>query len=218
MKRLTANEIETLRSERPMSISSDQVQDLVQEARRLQAQFLGRSLVKAGGKIADLTGLNLIVNKIRRANSRRATLSALSALNDRNLADIGLHRSGIDAKAIEISREQVPAESCLWGRVARRWEIERDRQRTVRDLLAMDDRLLSDIGFERSQVWDYAEASTRKPSLIQRAVASIAAPVALLAEEFETLFAGTLGYDKQGWTAGKTPANDRRIPHGEKAA
>jgi uncharacterized protein YjiS (DUF1127 family) len=217
MKRLTANEIETLRSERPMSISSDQVQDLVQEARRLQAQFLRQSVVSLSGKFADLTGLNLLISKIRRANSRRKTLSALSALSDRNLADIGLHRSGIEAKAIETSETQVPAVNGLWNRIARRAREERDRRRTVRDLLAMEDRLLADIGFERSQVWDYADAMTRKPSLIERAVAGIAAPVALLAEEFETLFTRTLGYDKRGWM-GKTPANDRSVDHGKRAA
>ena len=170
MKRLTAKEIETLRSERPMSISSDQVADLVQKARRMQAQYMRRTLIAGGSKFTDLTGLNLLIARARRGYSRRATLSALAKLSDRNLADIGLHRSSIEAKAIETAREQVPAVDGLWTRVVRRWNVERDRQRTVRDLLALDDRLLSDIGFERSQVWDYAEATTRKPSLLQRAV------------------------------------------------
>lgn len=214
MKRLTAKEIETLRSERPMSISSDQVADLVQKARRMQAQYMRRTLIAGGSKFTDLTGLNLLIARARRGYSRRATLSALAKLSDRNLADIGLHRSSIEAKAIETAREQVPAVDGLWTRVVRRWNVERDRQRTVRDLLALDDRLLSDIGFERSQVWDYAEATTRKPSLLQRAVAGIATPVALLAEEFETLFTRTLGYDKQGWMK-TSAANDQ---HREKAA
>lgn len=215
MKRLTAHEIATLRRERPLSVTSDQTFALVQEARRLQAEALRKFLVKLGGGFADVTGLNQLSAKIRRAHSRRQTLAALATLSDRNLADIGLHRGSIEAKAVETSRENVPAVACLWSRVARRWRADYDRRRTVRELLSMDDRILADIGFERSQVWDIADELTHKRGLLSRAVASITTPIAALAEEFETLFAKTLGYGKRGWE-GKTPANDGH--KGEQAA
>ena len=208
MKRLTANEIATLRSDSAFSVTSDQTFALVQEARRLQAAALRTSILKLSAVVADMTGINLLVAKIRRAQSRRQTLSALAMLSDRNLADIGLHRGSIDSKAIEISRESVPEIRGFWHRVTRRWREDKDRRRTVQDLLSMDDRILADIGFERSQVWDYAEEMTRGRSLFSRAVASIASPIAALAEEFETLFTRSLGYDKQGWE-GKAPANDQ---------
>ena len=181
MKRLTASEIATLRSESPLGVTSEKTFALVQEARRLQAAAMRSFLVKLAGGIADVTGLNLLVAKLRRAYSRRRTLAALAALNDRDLADIGLHRSNIDAKAIETSRENVPEVRGFWHRVARRWREDFDRRRTVQDLLAMDDRILADIGFERSQVWDYAEEMTRGRSLLSRAVASIASPIATAA-------------------------------------
>lgn len=208
MKRLTANEIATLRSERPLGVTSEQTFALVQEARRLQANAMRSFLVKLSAGIADVTGLNLLVAKLRRAYSRRRTLAALAALSDRDLADIGLHRSNIDATAIETSRENVPEVRGFWHRVLRRWREDNDRRRTVQDLLAMDDRILADIGFERSQVWDYAEEMTRGRSLLSRAVASVASPIAALAEEFETLVANSLGFSKNGWNA-KTPANDQ---------
>lgn len=207
MKRLTANEIATLRRERPLSVTSDQTLALVQEARRLQAAALHKSLVKLGGGFADVTGLNQLSAKIRRGHSRRQTLAALATLSDRNLADIGLHRSNIEAKAIETSRENVPAVTCLWSRFARRWRADADRRHTLRELMGMDDRLLADIGFERSQLWDIAEEMTSERGLLSRAVAGITTPIAALAEEFETLFAKTLGYGKRGWED-KTPAND----------
>lgn len=207
MKRLTANEIETLRSDSALRVTSDQTYALVQEARRLQAQALRKFLVKLGGGVADLTGLNLLTAKIRRAISRRKTLYALSTLSDRNLADIGLHRSGIERKAIEMSRENVPATSFFWSRLARRWREDNDRRRTVRELLSMDDRILADIGFERSQVWDIADELTRKRGLISRAVASIATPMAALAQEFETLVNRPFGFGKLNWQP-EAPAND----------
>ncbi len=214
MKRLTASEIATLRSESPLGVTSEKTFALVQEARRLQAAAMRSFLVKLAGGIADVTGLNLLVAKLRRAYSRRRTLAALAALNDRDLADIGLHRSNIDAKAIETSRENVPEVRGFWHRVARRWREDFDRRRTVQDLLAMDDRILADIGFERSQVWDYAEEMTRGRSLLSRAVASVASPIAALAVEFETLVSHSFGFGKSGWSE-KAPANDQ---HGGKQA
>ncbi|MEX0921933.1 MAG: DUF1127 domain-containing protein [Rhodovibrionaceae bacterium] len=207
MKRLTANEIDTLRSDRALMVTSDQTYALVREARRLQAQTLRIFLVKLGGGVADLTGLNLLNAKLRRAVSRRKTYYALATLSDRNLSDIGLHRSGIESKAIEMSRENVPATSCFWSRLARRWREDNDRRRTVRELLSMDDRILADIGFERSQVWDIAEELTRKRGLLSRAVASIATPIAALAQEFETLVNRPFGFGKLNWQP-KSPAND----------
>lgn len=207
MKRLTANEIATLRSDRAFTVSSDQTFALVQEARRLQAAALRSFLVSASHRLGDLTGLNLLSAKIRRANSRRKTLAALATLSDRNLADIGLDRSNIESKAIEIAQESVPTANCLWTRIAHRWREDYDRRRTVRELLSMDDRILADIGFERSQVWDIAEELTRKRSLISRAVATIASPIAALAQEFESLVARPFGFGKLTWQP-KAPAND----------
>jgi uncharacterized protein YjiS (DUF1127 family) len=215
MKRLSANEIATLRSDRPLTVTSDQTFALVQEARRLQAAALRTFVLKLSAVVADVTGVNLLAAKLRRAYGRRQTMAALAALSDRNLADIGLHRGTIGAKSVELSQESVPEVRGFWHRVARRWREDNDRRRTVQDLLAMDDRILADIGFERSQVWDYAEEMTRGRSLLSRAVASIASPIAALAEEFEVLFTRSLGYDRQGWE-GKAPANDQH--DGRKAA
>ncbi len=210
MKRLTAHEIASLRSDSALTEVHNQTYVLVQEARRLQAAAMRKILVKLGGGIADVSGLNLLTAKIRRSISRHRTLAALSALGDRDLADIGLNRSTIYGKANDISRESVPAVSSFWSRQVRRWKEDSDRRRTVRELLSMDDRILADIGFERSQVWDISEELTRNRGLLSRAVASIASPMAALAHEFETLVARPFGSSKLDWQP-NTPANDTNV-------
>jgi len=53
--------------------------------------------------------INSITEALRRKRNLRATIKALHALSDRELKDIGLHRSGIEGVAIgllEVHRKE----------------------------------------------------------------------------------------------------------------
>lgn len=98
------------------------------------------------------------VNSVRRALERAAIARELSALDDRELSDIGLGRSDIDAVArnsvagsgepglvtafVEMLHDLLVAPVVLWNK----------RRAAYSALSKLDDRMLSDIGVARAEI------------------------------------------------------------------
>ncbi len=74
-------------------------------ARRVLADIAG------GAPLRSIeTGVSRLVEGFRTAHRRRAAIGELSALSDRTLKDIGLHRSQIRSVVHEMTRAAVPVE------------------------------------------------------------------------------------------------------------
>ncbi len=74
-------------------------------ARRIVADIAG------GTPLGGIeTGVSRLVEGFRAARRRRAAIGELSALSDRSLKDIGLHRSEIRSVVDEMSRGAAPAQ------------------------------------------------------------------------------------------------------------
>lgn len=120
------------------------------EARRPQDKDMVGLIGQAMGFVTRVTGLRLlargVIAPLQAAWQRRATLDRLSRLNDHMLDDIGLDRGTIHDFA-EGTQER-PAASPLVARI----RAYRQRRATIRELEALDDRMLADIGLVRGQI------------------------------------------------------------------
>ena len=86
---------------------------------------------------------------LRRAAQIRRTTASLRQLDNRLLSDIGLKREDIGYLAVQTSQAPIPAaERRVPGALRRRIR----RWRTQRELEALTDQVLSDIGVRRSEI------------------------------------------------------------------
>jgi uncharacterized protein YjiS (DUF1127 family) len=121
--------------------------------------MLARLLGQAAHWVARTTGLAVLGRSLsrnlfmplRRATLRRRTVIGLQQLDNRLLSDIGLKREEIGYLATQLSQASVPSPvaerrvpGALKSRI-RRW-------RTRRELEALGDDVLSDIGVRRSEI------------------------------------------------------------------
>lgn len=145
---------------------------IVQTARTLRAEFIADHLHRgysafgrgfsAFGRWSGVSGL---VAALRRRAQRRRTLHALTALDTRALNDIGIDRAEIAATAA-LSCDAAPAGGgSAWHGLAAWAGREMRRRRTLRELSAMSDELLSDIGIARSEIPAIAAALVAEQSL-----------------------------------------------------
>jgi len=97
--------------------------------------------------LADLGAA--LVESLRRPWRRAQLAFELGRLDERMLADIGLKRFEIQTVADKASREATPSLGELlvgYGRIVR------ERRKLRRELTALDDRMLSDIGLSRADI------------------------------------------------------------------
>ncbi len=151
MTRLTDRELAALESAKG-SIHPFEAQALITEARRLQNEKIAELLAHFGRTFAAVSGLTALTRRLRRQALYRRTVRELVRLDAAQLRDIGLLRAEIAAKALTSSRAAVPAVPGWWTAVAqtvRRFRMERQ---TASQLRRLDDRMLRDIGLERSEI------------------------------------------------------------------
>lgn len=129
----------------------------MQTARNFRSQFIANRLGAALAAFARWSGLKALVAALRRRLHQRRTLKALSQLDDRLLRDIGVSRADIEATAAFCCQAQ-PEEPSVWQRIGAWIARERRRRATVRELSAMPDELLADIGIERAEIPAVADA------------------------------------------------------------
>jgi uncharacterized protein YjiS (DUF1127 family) len=158
MARLTEQEIELIRRAKfAARIHSIDYHDVIAEAERLKSEYLARLLGQAAHWIARKTGLAVlgrllsrsVIMPLRRAAQIRRTTASLHQLDDRLLSDIGLKREDIGYLAVQTAQAPTPAtEPAVRGALTRRIR----RWRTRRELEALSDSVLSDIGVRRSEI------------------------------------------------------------------
>ena len=122
---------------------------------------------------------------------RRAVYRELMSLDDRLLADIGLTRGDVAAVAHRAAEEAAPVELAVGRTVADALArlagriLERMRRRAaMAELMALDDRLLADIGLSRSQI-PAAIGSTARVGWLKDEVDSLVRPFRLWQRSLE---------------------------------
>ena len=128
------------------------VLSIVQTARTLRAEFIADHThrgLKAFGRLSGLSGL---IAALRRRRLQRRTLKALSGLDDRVLSDIGVNRADIEATAAFCCEAKAKTAPSLWQRLGAWLKRERARRLTIRELSAISDAMLADIGISRGDI------------------------------------------------------------------
>jgi uncharacterized protein YjiS (DUF1127 family) len=101
----------------------------------------------------------------RRRKLRRHMTEALSRLDDRSLALIGISRCQIEKHARTVAQRAVPISPMpVSNRYSPMMRLRswRDRQVAIRELSRLDDRLLRDIGIEPDLITDVVDAMLRR--------------------------------------------------------
>ena len=152
MARLTEQEIDLIqRARREADSGADDLDHSLAVGRQLRAAAMVRMIAHATEFVARVTGLKLlsetVIRPIRNTMKRRATLEQLGRLNDRMLDDIGLDRSMINAYAADLSATEAPKPTLV-----ERFRSWRQERATVRELEALSDHLLADMGLARAEI------------------------------------------------------------------
>lgn len=140
------------------------VHSLVQTARSRRSEYVAEQVTRGVKTLSRWFGLSGLLSAFRRHNQCRRTLHQLSALDDRLLSDIGVHRADLEATAA-LCCDQTPATgNSVWYGLSAWAQREVRRRRTQRELSAMPDELLADIGIERSEIPAIAAALAKEPA------------------------------------------------------
>ena len=82
----------------------------------------------------------------------------MSALDSRQLRDIGMERSDIERIAVESSRSAHPYPATWISRLGSEVRRAAARRQSIAQLNALDDRILQDIGIERATITEMVDA------------------------------------------------------------
>lgn len=180
MSRLTEKEIDLIRAARhesePETVSAAHV---VQKAQRLQSETLAELLTRAAAAVAKWTGLaalasaidNAVLRELRGTLRRRAAVSELKRLDNHLLQDIGLERGNVEAYIEGLSTDEIePVRStpASTGGLRHWWQ----RRQAIRELDALDDRQLEDIGLVRSAIPAAVDRAMEKKARTARKVSA----------------------------------------------
>ncbi len=175
MARLTDRELNLIQGARrtpswPTWDDTDAILLAARQARaKMIARWVGRSLVPLAGAAATARSVTRrAFLPLRRDLLRRRTVNELYRLEDRILADIGIAREQIEPIAEDLALAALPPRMPRAGIMIsmRSWLR---RRAAIRELEALDDRLLADIGLRRRGIRE----------AVQRAAAeALAAPAA----------------------------------------
>lgn len=128
------------------------VNSVILSARTLRAAYIADHLRRASKGFARWSGLTALTAGLRRRLQERRTLKALESLDDRLLSDIGLSRAEIAATAAFCCDAEKANDVSVWQKLGHWLSRERARRRTVRELSAIPDSLLADVGISRADI------------------------------------------------------------------
>ncbi len=133
------------------------VLDVIQTARHMRARFVAETLTRSTAALARWSGVTALVSALTRAQQRRHTIAELHGLSDAMLADIGIERADIAAAATTATGPQASHRS-IWHVLAQRVQRSYRLRRTLSELSTLSDKMLDDIGLDRANLHEVAEA------------------------------------------------------------
>ena len=161
MARLTDRELDKIQQARRSTTWRDwsEIDAILIEARCERSRVIAQVLRAGLAGLARVTGLRAavrfvadrIVRPVRRDLLQRRTVRELRQLDDHMLYDIGLGRDEVDRVARELAWAALPASQAQTGFVTRIWHWHK-RRAAIRELEALDDRILADIGLVRGGI------------------------------------------------------------------
>lgn len=131
---------------------SADILSVVQAAQTLRSEFIADHTRRALAAFGRWSGLSTLAAALRRRLQHHRTLQALTQLDDRLLNDIGVSRTDIHATAAFCCDEQPEASPSVWHRLGAWLSRERRRRQTIRELSAIPDALLADVGIARADI------------------------------------------------------------------
>ncbi|WP_420349790.1 DUF1127 domain-containing protein [Pelagibius sp.] len=123
----------------------------------MRARFVAETLTRGAAAFARWSGLTALVSALSRAQQRRRTIAELHGLSDAMLTDIGIERADIAAAATAATEPRSNHRS-VWHVLAQRVQRSYRLRRTLRELSALSDKMLDDIGLERANLHEVAAA------------------------------------------------------------
>lgn len=128
-----------------------------------------------------------VAKAVRQILERRAIERELGELDDRSLNDLGLHRGDIRFVALNASRE--PGEPTLGAAFSEMLQnafvvpvkVWMHRRQAYNALMALDNRMLDDIGVSRYEIPEIVNTfvTTPEPSIIGETAAAVTAPFSI---------------------------------------
>jgi len=128
------------------------VLSVVQTARTLRAEFIADHTHRGLEAFGRWSGLTALFSSLRRRLRHRRTLTALGGLDDRLLSDIGISRADIEATAAFCCESQPHRGESVWQKAGTWLSREHRRRQTIRELSAMSDEMLADVGIARADI------------------------------------------------------------------
>jgi uncharacterized protein YjiS (DUF1127 family) len=128
------------------------VLSVVQTARTLRAEFIADHTHRGLEAFGRWSGLTALFSSLRRRLRHRRTLTALGRLDDRLLSDIGVSRAEIEATAAFCCETQPQRGESVWQKIGAWLSREHRRRQTIRELSAMSDEMLADVGIARADI------------------------------------------------------------------
>ncbi len=214
MARLTDRERDLIQQARraPSWPSRDEVNAILIAAQRERARVMARLMRQCLTSLFRITGMaatarfamDQVILPIKRDLLRRRTINELHRLEDRILADIGVARDEVEHLAADLAQAALPPIRLRAGLVARLRSRLR-RRAAIRELEALDDRLLADIGLRRRDI----RAAVDRQAENRRSAAT--APTVEQANYWDSVVSVLRNWEMSRDAARKTPRSDPAV-------